>query len=403
MLIKNVVAFNSLTIFGFLLILGVIGGHFANATRFFPKITGYILIGLIFGPNLLGVISQPLLNETRVFSDIAIGLVLFQLGLQINISYLKQDINLLLTGITESIFTFVIIFGTLYYFHISWLLAALAAAIGISSSPALTLILSNKDGTVGEVTQRSYMLVAINNILAFCFFIFLLPLLQLTVNQSSYKIYMIILEPLYRLGGPLLLATILGYSMLAVVRLIGKKESAQFSLLVGMLIMSIGISKMLDLSPILTPLLLGIIIVNIDKKNDMMQIELGHSGDIFFILLFVLTGAKLHISQLISVGWIAVAFVAARLIGKFTPVFLLSRLNGLSHTQSYALGLTLFPLAGTAIGLLNSAMDVSNEYVSVLSAIILASVAIIEITTPLITIFALRKAGELTPSTQLGH
>lgn len=399
----NHIVINLPTIFGFMLILGVIGGHAAHVTRFFPRITGYILIGLIFGPNMLGLLSNSLLADARIFSDIAIGLVLFQLGLQINIKNLYQNRSLLLTGVIESLVTFTLIFITLRYFHIGFLHAALAATIGASSSPALTLIMANKEGDIGLVTQRSLTLVAINNIIAFCGCMILLPMVNFSTKSFSGALYAVIVEPVYRMIGPVILASVLGFVMLMLGRMIGRRESAQFSLLVGILIMTIGLAQMFDLSPIIAPLVLGVVITNFDKRDHLLEIELGYSGEIFFIILFVLTGAKLHIGSLISVGWIAAAFVLARLVGKFVPVFLLSRHHGLSHTQSYALALTLLPMAGMAIGLVNTTIDVSSSFAELLSAIILASVAIIEVITPLITMFALKKAGELTEATMPAH
>jgi Kef-type K+ transport system membrane component KefB len=395
---------NSLTIFGFILLLGLIGGHLAHATRFFPRVTGYILIGLIFGPDILGIITPSILIETRVLSDVAVGLVLFQLGLQVNVKHLYQDCNLLWTAFAESSFTFFTAFCTLYALKINILCAGLAAAISVSSSPALTLLITNQHNNVGLITQRSLTLVAINNIIAFCFYMMLLPFLYISIQKPSNVFHFIILAPLYRLIGSIFLAGLSGCTMLIINRFIGKQGNTQFQLVVGILILVVGLAKIFYVSPILTPLILGIIIANKDKENNLKNIDFGHSGEIFFIFLFVLTGAKLHFHQLITVGWTALAYVLARLAGKCLPVYVLSRLHGLNYTQSFALGLTLLPIAGMAIGLVNTTLDIANnEFTEIIAAIVLASVAMIEIISPLITIFALKKTGELNPSNQVIH
>jgi Kef-type K+ transport system membrane component KefB len=393
---------NSLVIFGLILILGVIGGQLAYRSRFFPKITGYILIGLLFGPNLLGVITQSSLSEVKILIDIAVGLVVFQLGSQINIRQLYSNRSILWMGVAESFLTFFMIFLALQLLKINTLTAALAAAIGVSSSPALTLALAGDKGNMGEVSQRSLTLTAINNILAFCLFMFLIPFLHASANPDSFKLFMLF-DPFYRLMGSVLLGSGLGYLMIKVGRFIGSREEAQFALLVGILVLSIGLAKMLHISEILTPLILGVAVINMDKNNHLVEIELGHSGQLFFIILFVLTGAKLHLNQLAAVGLVAFVFVIVRTISKCLPVFVISKMVGFSNTQSYALGLTLLPMASMAIGLLNTATEISGEVASLLSTIILASVAMIELTSPVIATFAFKKVGEIEADGAFEH
>jgi Kef-type K+ transport system membrane component KefB len=401
-LINSLPQINGLTLFGLILIIGVLGGHMAQFTRFFPKITGYFLIGLIIGPNILGIISKGSLTDAKVFIDIAVGLVLFQLGLQVDARKLYHNRKVWWMGIAESMMTFCIVFLALYLLHVDALTAALAASIGVSTSPVLTLFIASKSDVIGRLTQRSLSLTAINNIIAFCLFMLLLPLLHSTAHPAKFEVYML-LDPIYHLFGSIALGVALGYFMIKLGRLIGHREDSQFALLVGILVLSIGIASMFGVSTILTPLVLGIFTINMDHDDHLMKIKLGHYGEIFFIVLFVLTGAKLHLSQIASVGGIAIVFVVTRMISKCLPIYIISRRYGYDNTQSYALGLTLLPMADMAIGLLNTATEISTEFATSLSAIVLASVAIIELTSPLISIFAFRKAGEIDESVMVGH
>ena len=66
---------NSFTLFGLLLLAGLIGGWIAARTRVLPSITGYIAIGFILGPGVLGLLNEEALRHTRIFADISLGLV----------------------------------------------------------------------------------------------------------------------------------------------------------------------------------------------------------------------------------------------------------------------------------------------------------------------------------------
>lgn len=66
---------------GALLLIGLIGAALANRSGRLPGITGMIFVGFLAGPSVLGLVSPTMLGEARVFVDIALGLILFQLGL----------------------------------------------------------------------------------------------------------------------------------------------------------------------------------------------------------------------------------------------------------------------------------------------------------------------------------
>jgi hypothetical protein len=63
-------------------------------------------------------------------------------------------------------------------------------------------------------------------------------------------------------------------------------------------------------------------------------------------------------------------------------------------TQKY-LGFALVPQAGVAIGLATTAMTVAPEYGARIRTIILCGTVIYELTGPVITKMALKKAGEI--------
>ncbi|MDQ2994389.1 MAG: cation:proton antiporter [Pseudomonadota bacterium] len=391
---------NSLFLFGLILIIGILGGRLAQATRFFPRVSGYLFIGFLFGPHILGVITNSALTDSKVFIEIAVGLVLFQLGQQLKIRQLNTEKKLIITGIVESVTSFLIIFSGLLMVRVEIFTATLIAIIGVSSSPALTLLLASKHN-VGMLMRRSLTFAAINNIMAFCFFMAFLPFLQVSANQMHFNTAL--LDPAYRVLGSLFLGGAMGLLMIRMGSMIGKGKDTQFILLVGSLILTIGMAKMLHVSLLISPLILGLTVENRDKNDFLASIELGPSGEIFFIVLFVLTGAKLHIDNMLAVGGVALIFLLTRAIGKCLPVYLLSREDGLNKTQSYALGVTLLPMAGMAIGLLNTASEVSSNFTALASSIVLASIAIIEIISPILTISVLRKTGEIPHASHCSH
>lgn len=391
---------NQFLLFGVILLAGLVAGELSHRTGFLPRITGFIAIGLLLGPSALGWLTPEMLAQSKVFVDIALGLILFQLGMQLDFKTLGRDRSLLLSALAESALSFLLVYAVLVWFGIPPLHAAVAAAIGISSSPAVVLLVVRELNASGPLTSRTLSLVAINNVLSFFAFTALLPLLHYSHHSS---ITTMILQPLYRVVVSLLVAYLLGRAAIGVARLMGKNESSQFALLVGMVIAAIGLSKMLDCSSLLTLLALGVMTRNLDGRDELMKLDFGHGGQIFFVLLFVIAGANLHLAELVVWGWAALAFVAARIGGKMLGLLLLSRASGLSYTQSSLLAMTLVPMAGLAIGLIQTTAAMYPSFAATLSAIVLAGVAILETVGPVATEFALHRSGEVHARQKIGH
>lgn len=394
---------NNLMLFGLILVFGIIGGQLAHRTHFLPHITGYIFIGFLLGPHVSGILNEDLLNQTKIFTELATGLVLFQLGLRTDFYQLWKKKKLLLTGICECALTFILLFISLHLLGIHSLQAGILAAIGVSSSPAVTLMIANEYDTHGPVTENSLNLTAINNILSFCFFVMLLPFLHMKIFPDETDIINALLHPLYRIFGSLALAFLVNLILIKLGQFIGKKVYTQIALMTGTLVLTIGFAKMLNISILFTMLALGIFLNIFDRKKDLMEIEFSHLGEVLFVLLFVITGTHLNVKLLLEVGLLAAVFVAVRLIGKMLPMFLLSSKPDFSKKQSYALGLTLLPMASMAIGLVNTTMNISPDFANSISAMIFASIAILETIGPIITVYALKIAGEIDKEKKISH
>ncbi len=135
-------AANSFTLFGLLLLAGLIGGRLAARTRVLPSITGYIATGFLLGPGVLGLLTDDALRDARIFVDISLGLVVFELGRRLDLQWARHDRWLLPSGIAESLLSFCAMFALLRSFDIAPLEAATAATVGVATAPAVVLLVA---------------------------------------------------------------------------------------------------------------------------------------------------------------------------------------------------------------------------------------------------------------------
>lgn len=390
---------NGFALFGLLILAGLVGGRLAQRTGVLPRITGFIAMGILLGPGVLGVVSEEMLGRAQIFVDVALGLILFQMGRLLDVDLLRRERILAGASLLEALLSFAAVFGVLAYMGLPVVPAALAGAIAISSSPAVVLLVVRELGAKGPLTERTLALVALNNVLSFLAFSALLPFVHRAHNADWIDS---LVGPLAALAISLFLAVTLAWALLGLVRLLPRDERTQFALLIGTIVGTVGLAKMFGASPLLTLLALGVLVHNIARRDELLPVDFGMGAEIFFVILFVVAGAKMHLADLLLAGLPAAAFVVARCAGKSLGVLVLCR-GALSPRQAGLIGLNLSPMAGMAIGLTQTLTEAFPVFVGIFSAIVFAAIAILETVGPVATEYALKRSGEVHASASVSH
>jgi len=374
---------------GAILLLGLLGGWAAKKIKL-PHITGYFLIGFLTGPYVLGLLTAETIRNTHIIIDIALGFVLYAIGGQFDIFHLKNQKKILILGVLQSIFSFLVMFFLIRLFNLSTGLSLLIAAIGISTAPAIVLLVVKDFKAEGPLTHTTLMVVAISNVMSFLIFSMVLSILHFEANKS---ILLILGHPIYVIFGSLLLGTALGYVMALIERHIHEEEE-MFLLVAGGLMMSVGLALSLHLSPLFVALMVGATTRSIIRSQKFHVVDIDPMAKIFYIALFVYAGAELDPSLLPQMGWIGVVFILARSIGKIFGTYIGAQILGMAPAVKKYAGIALIPMAGMAIGLTDTTIRYYPEIGHQLNVVILSAIFVFEAIGPLLTEFAILKAGE---------
>ena len=171
-------------------------------------------------------------------------------------------------------------------------------------------------------------------------------------------------------------------------------------LLVGSVLLCVGLSKFLEVSPLIASLSVGATMVNLsDKGRDLFK-ALGRTDPPLYAIFFVIAGADLNIGLLRSLGWVGGVYVLIRAVTKWVGATFAIRQAGATRQTSRFLGLAMFAQAGLAIGLVLVTQQRFPELAPSVTAIVLSAVAIFEIAGPLSTRFALIRSGEAQPEVE---
>jgi NhaP-type Na+/H+ and K+/H+ antiporter len=381
----------TLFFFGFLLFCGALGGYLAHRVPWIPSITGFMLVGLLAGPNGLNLFGFETLERAKIVIDIALALILYRLGLSIDLRAVLKDKALLVVSFVESGLTFAAVYFALTWFGVPKLPGAVIAAIAISSSPAVLIHVAHELGAEGITTDRSEALVALNNVFAFLVFAALLPLLYF---ENNAPLSTMVGGPAYQLLGSTLLGGLMGYALHRVASI--TKDASQYSLVlvVGAVSMTLGLAITFELSVLFAPLVLGTVVSSLEREDLLADMEFGPAFELFFVALFVYAGANLHLKEMLAFAPAALVFVGARSIAKWVGVAATGAMVGWSRTTNLNAGLVLLPMAGMAIGLANTTTAQFPYSGSVVASVVFAAVAIFETLGPPVVARALYWSGD---------
>lgn len=384
---------NAILVFGMLLMFGVLGGMIATRLKWMPTITAFMILGFCIGPYGLSLISKSMLYSSSILIDIALGLILYKLGNMLHPKQMLKSRKLAFLSMAETSLSFVLVSLAVYLMGYGLIVSTIIGAIAISSSPAVLVHVANEMKAKGVVTDRAKSLVALNNLISFFIFSMILPF-ALAGGEESVRT--VIILPFYRMVGSVVIGIAVAWLAVQITKWIADKDRHYlFVVVIGAVMMTLGLTSMLHMSPLLAPLILGIATRWFEtSKNKLSRVGLGEGGDLFFIVLFVMAGAKINPAHMIQAGGLAIVLVLVRCAAKIAGVFAVMPVIKSTRIQSTATSLLLIPMAGMAIGLVATTSQFLPEIGSRITAIVFAMIIVFETIGPFLAAYALRLCGE---------
>ncbi|MFA6037550.1 MAG: cation:proton antiporter [Legionellales bacterium] len=380
---------NALVLFGILLLAGLIFGEITRRIKFLPQIFGYTIAGFLLSPSVLNIINQTAIEETRIFIQISLGLIMFDLGRYLDFRWLRHDLGILYSSLTESLLTFILVYILLRFFDFPMLPALLAATFAIATSPAVVMLVARDLNANGPVTRRTLILTSLNNFFSMVLFSILLPFTLTSVPSELYPFH-----AGYRLIGSIILGLTTFLLIKYIAHLTQKIQIKQFVLVIGIVMLTIGLANLLQLSTLLSLFVLGVAVRNFDKHHNLMEIDIAWLARPFIIILFVISGFYLQFQGLWLTSAVVIAFILVRMLAKFVGVYLFAKSSRISKQQSSNIALALTPMGGAAIGMYSILEMGSPELTHQLAIIITAVLTVLNLVGPIAAQFAFIRANE---------
>lgn len=370
-----------------------------------PNVTAYLIAGLAMR-YLMKLIGSNDFTGLDIVSNAALGFIAFSIGSSFKIKHIKEIGKSVVVITCFQAFATVIIVDcvlvALHFFGFVDLPTALClGAIATATAPAATLMVVRQYRARGIVTDTLLPVVAFDDAIGLVVFAVSLAVAKvLAVEGGSLNVVDVLVIPLLEIIVSLAVGSIIGVALAYLARVF-KSRANRISLCIAAVFGGVGLCSIFgegfQLSDLLTCMAIGVFYVNMNKESGSVMDIMDRWTAPLFMLFFIISGSELDLTVIPAVGVMGVAYLISRSAGKYFGARLGAKVVGADKNVQKYLGLTLLPQAGVAIGM---AQKVKNtvELASVADAIVtvtLCATLVYELVGPLITKWALEKAGEI--------
>ena len=176
------------------LVIAFFAGRLVSKSKL-PAILGWLITGMIFGPNAMGLLRQGVLDAgwykaVIMWMQCSFGMIL---GTELVWNRIKSyGKELVVTTLTQSLGTFVLVslvFGTLFYCTgIPVYLGLVFGGIALATAPAPALSIVKEFRAKGPVTDALLPMAVLDDIVGIAVFFTVNAFVARTVSVDSYRL-----------------------------------------------------------------------------------------------------------------------------------------------------------------------------------------------------------------------
>jgi Kef-type K+ transport system membrane component KefB len=374
-----------------LMLIAVVLAEALHRRTQLPRPCGQMLVGALASPLVFRLLERSELDAWKPLIDLAIAVLVFELGSRIRPRWLLDNRWLALTCILEGVLAGLAVAGSLVLLGTPTLSAVIAGTVAMSTSPVIVMAVLHETRSRGQVTERLLLMTAVNSVLA----MLALKVWHVVAGVPPHDVAVSGTGALYVFSGSFLLGAVCGLLLEVLSRRV-RGTSAMPVLQISLVIIASMLAVQWTLSPLLALLVAGMVARARMRHALTVEPQLGSAGAALSVVLFICLGVLLTLDHLLSLWPWVLAIIVARIVGKGFAVALLARPSGLGWQQATALTLALQPMSSLAVLLAADTFGWAGQLPAMdraaLQALLVAT-TLMQLSGPLWTTLALRRVA----------
>ena len=384
-----------------------------------PAVTAYLVAGVLIGPFCLGALgvkglgfpSPDDVSRLSLISEVALGFIAFSIGNEFRLEDLKHTgRQAAIIGVVQALVATLLVDAALIGLHflmpdrISIAQAITLGAIATATAPAATLMVVREYKARGPLTDLLLPIVALDDAVGLVVFAVSFGIAK-TLISGSIDLISILINPLVEITVSLALGAVMGWLLTQLEKLFNSNTN-RLNMTIAFVFLTVSLSMLdfhigpvhVSFSSLLVCMMLGTVFCNLcPLSHDLMEKSDKWTSPLF-ALFFVVSGAELELSVFteIAIVGIGIVYILFRSLGKYFGAKMSAEWTKCAPQICKYLGITLLPQAGVALGMCLTAKQLGAEG-DLIRNIILFSVLVYELVGPMMTKWALTKAGDIHP------
>lgn len=388
--------------FGFLLIAAIQIGHLAERVRF-PHLTGYLVCGLLFGPQVLRIVSEPMLRDLAFVKGTAVGLIALLAGCELNFSRLRPALRAITSISVATMTAAIAALWTLFYWITSVLpvtadyttfervaVALVCANVLAAFSPAVVIAVISETRAAGPLSQLCMSIVVVADLAMVITFSLTTSLARSIFPAAQTAGGFVLFEHIF---GSIFVGALVGAALAIYIRRVRTRTGL---VVFALLFIVAEAGRVLHLDPLLVGLTAGLLLENASRVSGDEVVRAAQPVSLpTFAIFFAVVGAEIHLDAFLHVAPFAAAAALVRAGAIFGGTAVGARLGRVEQPTARLVPFGLLPQAGVAIALAVLVLNDFPPWGRVLGTVLLGSIVVNELAGPILFRIALSRAGEI--------
>lgn len=384
-----------------------------------PRITGYILTGILVGPYVLNFITAPQIRRLRVIDELSLAYIGLTAGSKLHWKTMKPIMKSIAT-VTIGLTIIEYIVGTLTITvlagYIDFLqdttsseitaIALLAGCMMIARSPSSALAVIEETKSQGHFTTLVFAVTVMCDVIVIFLFNVNSMITESFLSEksmSSKDLLRLVLQLCGSIGVGLVFGKLMALIVLWRHRKIKRKSSLlvlqqvfkQFLILLyGWTIFVVSHLVHPYLEPLLCCMVSGAVMWNTSPNPEELGILLKRLADLVYVCFFTITGATLELDMVVKALALSIVLCVTRVGAIFLGSFLGGVCAGEDRGHSKVAWMAYITQAGVTLGLAKQIQLLYPGWGSYFSTMIVAVVICNQLIGPPLLRYVLRLVGD---------
>jgi len=388
---------------GALLLASFLAGRAARVISL-PQITGYLVIGILVGPYVLGIVPREVVEEFRFVNGVALALIALSAGGELRLKSVRAQLQSIgIITVLQILFTFVLVSLAVYLARgsieflraepprVAMAVALLFGLVAVANSPATTIAVITEEKARGALTDTVLGITILKDVLILILIAILIPAAVVIVDPAGGFSFHDVQEILLAIAGSLALGVAMGWLMTMYLK---RVREYRILFILGVAFLAVYLGEWLNMESILIAMAAGFYVQNFSRQGRRLLHALEANSLPVYALFFAVAGADLNITVLRTAWIIVTAIILTRAVALWVSTNLGAKLGESPPVVRKHAWMGFVAQAGVTLGIANLVRERFPVWGIPVATVILAMIAVNQLVGPPAFRWALLKAGE---------